>query len=579
MIYAAILAGGIGKRMKNHTLPKQFIEIDGGIPIIILSMQQFLKNSRIDFVYVAIHEKWIDYARKLFKANFSKNELIKIIIVSGGNERIDSFINIINDIYKKNRIKEEDIIICHDSVRPFVNQKMIDDCINATINDKLALTVVPTTDTIHKASISTSYIDGTINRNGLYNGQTPSGFNLKLLYDALTNYKGDKSKFTGTTQLMIGLGYKIRIVDGNTNNLKITTNNDLNVANSIINSNKGVHNVKILDCTLRDGGIVIDFNFGEERIQSIKKSLEDTGIEYIECGYINENSTSSKEKSSFNNDVDIKNNFLKSGKFGNIKYFAMIDYGTFNFNNLQKRSKMGIDGIRLAFHKKDMYNAINEAKIIISKGYELFIQPMVTTKYSDDEFIELITLCNTELSSAKAFYIVDSFGQFDNMSLLHKLDIADRYVSNNMKIGFHAHNNRQMAFSNALSIISHSTTHDIIIDSSIMGMGKGAGNLCTELIMPKLNYENRKYNINSIHKQISEYFSKIIKTNPWGYCLDFYLSSIYGCTPSYVKIFMKDKRVTTDILIDLLKNIPEEKQDACDKEFAYKYLNDYFGGV
>ena len=107
-------------------------------------------------------------------------------------------------------------------------------------------------------------------------------------------------------------------------------------------------------------------------------------------------------------------------------------------------------------------------------------------------------------------------------------------------------------------------------------MGKGAGNLCTELIMPVLNAEGRSYTTVGIYDFINSYVADQQKITPWGYSLDYYLSSLFGCTPSYIKIFTKDERVTTDILVSLLKNMPDEKKAACDRDFAKDYLTDYF---
>ncbi len=575
MIYGAILAGGIGKRIERFSIPKQFINI-GGVPIIVVTLRQFLANERLDIIYVAVHHDWLSYAEKLFKDSFSKEQLSKIRVVTGGSERIDSFINIMNDVITQTGLNDQDILICHDSVRPFVSQQMINDCIDATLKYQLALTVIPVTDTIH-TSHDNDMIDGTLDRSQLYNGQTPSGFNLKLLHDSISKFSDEEKKtVTGTTQLMLKLGYEIKKVIGHTSNFKITTDNDLDVADRIMRTSAKHKGVQLLDCTLRDGGIAINFDFGADKMQEIKNCLEESGVEYIECGYINEKKGSPSGRTCFDNEQSIKNTLLSSGKKAGVNYLAMIDYGTFNLNNLHQADGLGIDGIRYAFHKENVHEALKEAAIIIDKGYDLYLQPMVTIRYSDEEFRELITYCNTYLSEAKAFYIVDSFGQMDNMTLLHKLEIADLYVSDKMKIGFHAHNNRQMAFSNAISWMRYPAKHELMIDSSIMGMGKGAGNLCTELIIPLLIAEGKQYSTVGIYEEINSYISGLLKDYPWGYSLDYYLSSLYGCTPSYIKIFTADERVKTDDLVNLLKNMPDEKRAACDKSFARQYLIDYF---
>lgn len=575
MIYAAILAGGIGKRIERHSIPKQFISI-GGTPIIVHTVKEFLKNDRFEKIYIAIHKDWKEHLLELLGTAFSGEELGRIVAVEGGKERLDSFTNVMDAIIAERGSNSEDILICHDSVRPFVTQQMINDCIDATLADSFALTVVPTNDTIHTSN-NESYIVGTLDRNGLYNGQTPSGFNVALLKKAIDSFTDEvKASVTGTTQLILKLGYKIRIVKGHTSNFKITTDNDLDVADRIIRSRPKTRSIGLVDVTLRDGGIVIDFNYGSERMQKIKATLEASGVEYIETGYIDGRKGSPEGRTCFDSEVSIEKTLLASGKRPGTQYFAMIDYGTYDVSRLGNRTASGIDGIRLAFHKEHWRDSVEWGKTIISKGYDLYIQPMVSMRYTDEEYIELINVCNRELPEAKGFYVVDSFGQMDNLALLHKLEIADRYVSMSMKLGFHAHNNRQMAYSNALAFVDYNARHDMMLDSSIMGMGKGAGNLCTELIEATLLNEGKSYNTNVIYDAISEYFADQQKKTPWGYSLDYYLASLYSCTPSYIKIFDSDERVTTDILIDLLRNMPDEKRAACDRTFAAEYLKEYF---
>ena len=575
MIYAAILAGGVGKRIERYSIPKQFIAI-GGTPIILHTVRTFLQNERFERVYIAIHKDWREYLQELLNSCFSKEELGRICLVDGGKERLDSFTNVMNAILSDRGLKEEDVLICHDSVRPFVTQQMINDCIDATLEDHFALTVVPTADTIHIAH-DDRFIDGTMDRNGLYNGQNPSGFNIVLLKKALDSFTDEtKRSVTGTTQLVLKLGYKIRIVKGHTGNFKITTDNDLDVADRIVRSRPKTRKIELVDVTLRDGGIVINFDFGLARMQKIKAVLEKSGVEYIETGYIDEKKGSSEGRTCFDNELSIEKTLLSSGKKPGVQYFAMIDYGAFDVSKLHPRSESGVDGIRLAFHKENWEAAIEWGRIILSKGYDLYIQPMVSMRYTDEEYKHLIQVCNTELAGASGFYVVDSFGQMDNMDLIHKLEIADQAVSMSMKLGFHAHNNRQMAYSNALAFVEFNSRHDMMLDASIMGMGKGAGNLCTELIEATLIKEGKSYNTNVVYDAISEYFAEQQKKTPWGYSLDYYLSSLYSCTPSYIKIFTADERVTTDVLVELLKNMPDEKRAACDRKFAAEYLKGYF---
>ena len=100
MIYAAILAGGTGKRIERHSIPKQFISI-GGAPIILLTVKEFLTNSRFDKIFIAIHKDWKDYLVELLTASLSNDEIHRIELVDGGKERLDSFINVMSGCFKK----------------------------------------------------------------------------------------------------------------------------------------------------------------------------------------------------------------------------------------------------------------------------------------------------------------------------------------------------------------------------------------------------------------------------------------------------------------------------------------------
>ena len=138
MIYAAILAGGVGKRIERYSIPKQFITI-AGTPIVVITLREFLKNDRFELIYIAVHKDWREYLNNLINASFSQHEIEKLRIIDGGKERLDSFANAMNEIVQEKGVNEEDILICHDSVRPFVSSQMINDCIDATLEDGLAI--------------------------------------------------------------------------------------------------------------------------------------------------------------------------------------------------------------------------------------------------------------------------------------------------------------------------------------------------------------------------------------------------------------------------------------------------------
>ena len=230
--------------------------------------------------------------------------------------------------------------------------------------------------------------------------------------------------------------------------------------------------VKLLDCTLRDGGYVNNWEFGIENIKTVIHQLTAANIEIIECGFLtldmhNDNFTL------FGN-INLIGKYLPDQKNGAM-YVAMINCGELDVSNIPLCRETKLDGLRLAFHKKDIVKAIKDCAILIEKGYKLFVQPMVSLSYTDIEFIELIEMVNKQ--NPFAFYIVDSFGVMNGSDLMRLFTLTDHNLKETISIGYHSHNNLQMAFSNSQQLIQRNSRRNIILDSSIMGMGRGAGNL------------------------------------------------------------------------------------------------------
>ena len=140
MIYAGILAGGTGTRMGIQDMPKQFLTL-GQKPIIMHTVEKFLFVPEIDIVYVAVHPNWMTYFEDLLQ-KYVPTQKEKIRVVSGGKDRNDSIMNIIQDIQEKPGETKDDILITHDAVRPFVSYRMIQENIAAMKEFDVADTVV-----------------------------------------------------------------------------------------------------------------------------------------------------------------------------------------------------------------------------------------------------------------------------------------------------------------------------------------------------------------------------------------------------------------------------------------------------
>lgn len=331
-------------------------------------------------------------------------------------------------------------------------------------------------------------------------------------------------------------------------------------------------NIKVLDCTLRDGGYINNWEFSTFNINRIIKSLNEANIDIIECGYLNESEVD-KEKTIVNN-IELLEN--KINQFDIKKdYVVMINYGEYNFNNLKSVTpKSKITGLRITFKKNELENALNDVNILVSKGYKVFIQPMVTLSYTDDEIMKLIENCNR--LEIYAVYIVDSFGAMNIKDIERLTYLFHNSLRSGIGIGFHAHNNLQLAYTNSLQVMNILNNREIIIDSSIFGIGRGAGNLPTELIIEHLNrFYDKEYKIEPILDIIDKYINRIYADKYWGYSIAYYISGECNCHPNYASFLMNKNTLTVKNIQNILHTLSEDKKVEFDREYIEQLYIDF----
>lgn len=314
--------------------------------------------------------------------------------------------------------------------------------------------------------------------------------------------------------------------------------------------------IKILDCTLRDGGYVNDWNFGEDSIGAITNNLLDTGIDFVECGFISSKKETSPSKTIFKS-IDDANQRVEKLVSNSDRLLFMINFGEYDKDLIIPHNDgTCVRGIRVAFHKHDMQNALELCRVIKENGYLIFIQPMNTLSYSKDELNELLILSNE--ISPYAVYMVDSLGVMRKKDIMDLFDVYDKILDENISIGFHSHNNLQLSFSNSQDFIKHSGDRNIIIDSTLIGIGRGAGNLCTELIAQHLNENNKgEYDLLPILTTIDEVMYPLQSRHQWGYTIPYYLAATCGCHPNYATFLSNKQTLKVKDISALLKLIPD----------------------
>jgi len=230
-VYGVVLAGGVGARMGNVEKPKQFMEV-AGKPILELVLEKFAVHPGFDQVLVLSPKQWIRYTEDLIQKYIPQKD--RVIVLEGGDTRNETIMNAISYLDREELLDEETVIVTHDSVRPFVTHRILEENIQAAKEFGACDTVIPATDTIVQ-SVSHNIISDIPDRSIMYQGQTPQSFKakkLKKVYESLTAQ--EKEILTDACKIFVIKGEEVRLVQGEVSNIKITYPYDLKVAESLI---------------------------------------------------------------------------------------------------------------------------------------------------------------------------------------------------------------------------------------------------------------------------------------------------------------------------------------------------------
>lgn len=327
--------------------------------------------------------------------------------------------------------------------------------------------------------------------------------------------------------------------------------------------------VKILDCTLRDGAYIVDAKFGTTVLKGIIQSIQDANIEIVECGWLKDNAH--EIGTSFYRVPDDIAPYLIKKKPGCI-YTAMIDWNRYRVENLPVCSHRTIDAIRVVFPHGKHRGGIAIGKQIREKGYKVFYQVANTLAYSDEDLLDLALAVNE--TDASALSIVDTFGAMYHDDLERIISVLDKELRADISLGFHSHNNQQLSFALSIQFVEQmlkNSTRNMIVDASLCGMGRGAGNTTTELLA---NYLNRKqlgnYDMNIIMDAIDLYIKPFQKQYAWGYSIPYFIAGMYCCHVNNIAYLLEHHQISAKNMKNVIQALSSDERKKYDYDLLEK---------
>jgi len=278
--------------------------------------------------------------------------------------------------------------------------------------------------------------------------------------------------------------------------------------------------IKVLDCTVRDGGLINDHDFDVRFVREVYKALSEAGVDFMEIGYKNSKRLFSPDKFGqwkFCDDDEIRR--VTDGVKSKTKISVMVDVDRVDMEDVRPKKESPVDMIRTAAYVKDIDKAIHMTNEFSQKGYETTINIMAISRALENELTEALHQLEEECA-AEIIYIVDSFGALYQETTEFLIKKA-KGILKSKEVGIHAHNNQQLAFANTIEAIIHDANY---VDGTIFGMGRAAGNCPTELILGFL--KNPKFNIRPVLDVISKEFIPLREKIEWGYIIPYAITGM-----------------------------------------------------
>lgn len=316
--------------------------------------------------------------------------------------------------------------------------------------------------------------------------------------------------------------------------------------------------VKLLDCTLRDGAYINGSHFGMPAIKGIIKKMQDADVDIIECGWLKD--AAYEEGSSYYHVPGDMEPYLLDYS-DRYTYVAMIDWDRYDTTNLPECDHKSINAIRVVFPRGKAREGMEVGEKIRAKGYQVYLQAANTLGYSDEELEQLVQCANK--FKPVALSVVDTFGAMFYDDLEHIVRFLDERLDSSIQLGFHSHNNQQLSFALTMSFIEllQDSDRGVIVDASLSGMGRGAGNATTELVA---NYLNKKhhgdYDINAILDAIDMYIDGFREKYSWGYSTPYFIAGMYQCHVNNIAYLKKNHRTNARDMRNVISSLGVEER-------------------
>jgi len=331
--------------------------------------------------------------------------------------------------------------------------------------------------------------------------------------------------------------------------------------------------VKILDCTIRDGGYLNDWHFDLKLVRELYRAHSRSGVDFVEIGF---RSTDKYFDPKLYGPWRFTPEHLVSEVVKGISGPAvslMVDFGKVDIEDIPARKNSIAGMYRVAVHKDKALSAVELCNVIADKGYIASIQLMGIVNYTEVDFNQILE--SLKDSKITYVYFADSYGSLLPSNIK---GILDRLSVTGKKIGFHAHNNLQLGFANTLEAIKSGVD---IVDGTVYGMGRGAGNLPIEILLSYLEKTSAKniYNTLPVLDIIDRYMLDLHKDLKWGYDLSYMLSGMFEVHPYYSKTMVDYREYSVEDILRTLETVKEMKPIGFKKPILDSIIQSGFVGI